>query len=82
MSDTDFEEYGKFRNPMDEESLKERLLHGVGNPIYDLATRAAGHQSAFTVDHLSWKLKARLPALIAELAAEVEAENKERMATL
>ena len=66
-------EYARFRNPMDEDSVRSRLAHD--NDIYTLAARAVGHQSAFTVDKLSWKLKQELPALIARLAAEVEAEN-------
>lgn len=75
----DEQQYGRFRNPMDETALRERLITDPGavldNFIYQLAARAAGHQSAYTVDKLSWKLKQRLPALIAELAAEVEREN-------
>lgn len=68
-------DYGRFRNPMDVESLRQRLVFDRSNPIYALAAQAAGHESAFTVDKLSWKLKAVLPALIAALAAEVEREN-------
>lgn len=64
-----------FRNPMDADSIRQRVVLGSGNPIYGLAAQAAGHQSANTVDKLSWKLKDRLPALIAQLAAEVEREN-------
>lgn len=64
-----------FRNPMDEAALRQRLVHVVSNPIYALAAQAAGHQGR-SVDQLSWKLKQRLPALVAELAAEVEAEAR------
>lgn len=67
----------RFHKPMDEESLRKRL-NGYGkNVIYNLAVEAAGHQSAITVDKLSWKLKQILPGLIADLAAEVERENRE-----
>lgn len=66
---------GRFRNPMDEKSLQSRLDGYGKNVIYNLAVEAAGHQSAYTVDKLSWKLKQILPGLIAELAAEVEREN-------
>jgi hypothetical protein len=61
-----------FRNPMDEDSVRCRL----DDEFYRLAVLAAGHQSAFTVDRLAWKLRERLPALVAELAGEVEAENR------
>ena len=75
-------ERGHFRNPMDAESLRRRLvLDDMDNPIYRLAVWAAGHQSAFTVDKLSWKLKAVLPELIARLAAEVEEENDDEWQT-
>lgn len=64
---------------MDEEALRFRLVTGPvaarDNPLYALAVQAAGHQSTFVVDRLSWKLKAELPALIARLAREVEEEN-------
>jgi len=66
---------GRFRNPMDATSIRERVVLASNNPVYALAAQAAGHQSAFTVDKLAWKLKAALPDLIAELAAEVEREN-------
>lgn len=62
-----------FRNPMGREDLRQRLVLANHNPIYDLACHAAGHQGT-VVDHLSWKLKQRLPGLIAELATEVESE--------
>jgi hypothetical protein len=48
---------------MDEESLRECLVLASDNPVYALAVRAADLQSAFTVDRLSWKLKAALPVL-------------------
>ena len=66
---------GRFRNPMDAASLRQRLVLATNNPIYALAAQAAGHQSAFSVDKLAWKLKAALPDLIADLAAEVERDN-------
>ena len=63
---------GRFRNPMDAASVRQRVVLATNNPIYALAVQAAGHQSAFTVDKLAWKLNAALPGLIADLAAEVE----------
>jgi hypothetical protein len=68
-------ERGKFRNPMDEGALRNRLGGYAKNVIYNLAVEAAGHQSAYTVDKLSFKLKQILPGLISELASEVEREN-------
>lgn len=75
------DDVGKFRNPMDEQSIRDRL-NGYGrNVIYNLAVEAAEHQSSYTVDKLSWKLKQVLPGLIAELAAEVERENESQLAS-
>lgn len=59
---------------MDKDSIRMRLM-GSSYQVYRLAVTAAGHQSAFTVDRLSRKLKSELPELIARLAAEVEEEN-------
>lgn len=70
----------RFRGAMDEESIANRLMGGLDNPIYKLAVRAAGGQSAFTTDRLSWRLKAELPALIARLATEVEEDNARTLA--
>lgn len=67
----------RFRNPMDPDSIRTRLQ--FTNKVYDLAVQAAGHQSAYTVDKLSWRLMQVLPALIAGLAAEVEQENLEKV---
>lgn len=78
MPDTDTSQLGdryQFRNPMDAESIRRRLAVRGSNPAYDLAWRAAGHQSAFTTDKLAQKIRAAVPELIADLAAEVEAEN-------
>jgi hypothetical protein len=69
------EEYARFRNPMDAKSIRGRLVFASDNPVYDIASRAAGYQSASTVDRLSWKLKQVLPELIARLAEDVEREN-------
>lgn len=75
------DDVGKFRNPMDEQSISDRLDGYGRNVIYNLAVEAAGHQSAYTIDKLSWKLKQVLPGLIAELAVEVERENESQLSS-
>lgn len=67
-------EHGLFRNPMDVDSITGRL-EGNDSAAYYLACRAAGHQSAFTVDKLAQKLRPLLPYIVASLAAQVEREN-------
>lgn len=65
----------KFRNAMDSASLRARLNVPTPDAAYALAVAAAGHQSAFTVDHLARKLRDSLPFLIEQLAAQVEREE-------
>lgn len=75
------DDVSKFRNPMDEQSIRDRLDGYGRNVIYNLAVEAAGHQSAYTVDKLSWRLKKVLPRLMAELASEVDRENESQLAS-
>lgn len=79
---TEFERYGRFRNPMDAKAIGLRLDPGYGDrgQSYPLAVAAAGHQSAYTVDKLARKIRKNLPELIEMWAHEIEAENKEKMA--
>lgn len=78
---TEFENFGRFRNSMDAESIGRRLDPGYGDrgQSYPLAVAAAGHQSAFTVDKLAQKIRKNLPELIEMWAHEVEDENKKKM---
>lgn len=68
-------EYAHFRNRMSVARIEARLESESDSVAYDLAVRAAGHQSAFTVDKLAQKLRPLLPYIIASLAAQVEREN-------
>jgi hypothetical protein len=67
----------QFKRPMDDQTIHDRLIvYTRHNPIYQLAVEAAGHQG-MVVDQLSWKLKKCLPAIIAELAEEIDRENEQ-----
>lgn len=67
----------RFQNPMDLQSVRQRIVHDRSNPIYSLAAEAAGHQG-YVVDVLSQRLKAILPVIITAIATDIEEENERR----